>query len=357
MSKIKELKSNTQNSINIIDILELFSPEKKSKYTDTLIRLMKNTRNLDEHVMEIKTNLMSSFDFIRIDDLNQFSDIQLMMTYRFLDSFFNFEDLKKYRKFCDFNERGLIPQNDLSTYKSFDDVMNQLSLAELKFNAKQMESQIIKLMDTDEWLVLRPLTYLASKKYGSNTKWCTTSEGNPDYFIKYSSKGVLIYCLNKKTGYKVASFYSLDKNDPEFSFWNQKDSRIDSLDAEIPDEVRLLIQKESKNEKAKTNRFLLSDDERKIEDSMNRGFRDVETLMEQPMEPVAMEEPQELQNMEVNINEITTQDTLNRIERRNEERRARERRLMGELIERNEERQYEDRENQPQLPGSGSISL
>jgi len=235
--------------------------------------------------------------------------------------------------------------------------MNQLSLAELKFNAKQMESQIIKLMDTDEWLVLRPLTYLASKKYGSNTKWCTTSEGNPDYFIKYSSKGVLIYCLNKKTGYKVASFYSLDKNDPEFSFWNQKDSRIDSLDAEIPDEVRLLIQKESKNEKAKTNRFLLSDDERKIEDSMNRGFRDVETLMEQPMEPVAMEEPQELQNMEVNINEITTQDTLNRIERRNEERRARERRLMGELIERNEERQYEDRENQPQLPGSGSISL
>ena len=105
--------------------------------------------------------------------------------------------------------------------------MNQLSLAELKFNAKQMESQIIKLMDTDEWLVLRPLTYLASKKYGSNTKWCTTSEGNPDYFIKYSSKGVLIYCLNKKTGYKVASFYSLDKNDPEFSFWNQKDDRID----------------------------------------------------------------------------------------------------------------------------------
>ena len=65
MSKIKELKSNTQNSINIIDILELFSPEKKSKYTDTLIRLMKNTRNLDEHIMEIKTNLMSSFDFIR----------------------------------------------------------------------------------------------------------------------------------------------------------------------------------------------------------------------------------------------------------------------------------------------------
>lgn len=353
MSKIKELKTNTQNSINIVDILELFSPDKKSKYTDTLIRLMKNTRNLDEHIMEIKTTLLNNFDFVRLDDLNRFSDIQLMMTYRFLDSFFNFDDLKKYRKFCEFNERGLIPQNDLSSYKSFDDVMNQLSLAELKANTKQMESQIIKLMDTDEWLVLRPLTFLASKKYGSNTKWCTTSEGNPDYFIKYSSKGVLIYCLNKKTGYKVASFYSLDKNDPEFSFWNQKDNRIDSLDAEIPDDIRLLIQKESKNEKARTNRFLLSDDQRRIEDNLNRGMMDKTISFDQPVEPVPIEEPR----MEVELNENDTQETLNRIERRNEERRARERRLLGELIERNEERQYEDRENQPQSPGSGSISL
>ena len=65
---------------------------------------------------------------------------------------------------------------------------------------------------------------------------------------------MLIYCINKVTGYKVASFYSLDKNDPEFSFWNQKDSRIDSLDTELTDEIRLLIQSVSKDKKAKTNR-------------------------------------------------------------------------------------------------------
>ena len=35
MSKIKELKTNTQNSINIVDVVEVLSPEKKAKYTDT----------------------------------------------------------------------------------------------------------------------------------------------------------------------------------------------------------------------------------------------------------------------------------------------------------------------------------
>lgn len=272
MSKIKELKSNTQNTLNLIDVLELFSPDKKTKYTETLLRLMKNTHKMDEHVSEIRMSLMGEFDFIKMEDLYKLSDIQLLIAHRFIESFFNYDDLRNYRKWCDYNERGLILQNDLGTYKSFDEVMNQLSLAELKASTKFMENQIVKLMDTEEWLVLRPLTFESSKKYGSNTKWCTTSDNNPDYFIKYCTRGVLIYCLNKITGYKVASFYSLDKNEPEFSFWNQKDNRIDSLDAEIPDEIRLLIQKESKDIKAKTNRFLLSDDERNKEDLLLKNI-------------------------------------------------------------------------------------
>jgi len=360
MSKIKELKTDTQNVLNLIDVLELFSPEKKSKYTDTLLRLMRNTSSLDEHILEIKTSLINKFDFIRLEDLNNFSDIQILLMFRFLDSFFNFEDLISFRKFCEYNERGLISQNDLSKYKSFDDVLNQLSMAEMKVTTKQMETQIVKLMDTDEWLIVRPLTYLASKKYGSNTKWCTTSEGNPEYFIKYSSKGVLIYCINKVTGYKVASFYSLDKNDPEFSFWNQKDSRIDSLDTELTDEIRLLIQSVSKDKKAKTNRFLLSDEQRVIEDKLMKSnsdlFKEPSLIREELREPDAMEEPSPI--MEEPVQE-ERQDRLNpfsqAIERRNEERRIRERRLMGEIEERNEERQYEDRENQPQTFRTGSL--
>jgi hypothetical protein len=268
MSKIKDLKTNSDNSLNLISVLELFTPENKSKYVDLLLRLMKNTPNLSEHGEEIKAELTSRFSFITNEKLNQFNDIQLMLIYKFIDGFFNIQDLESFKKFCDYNERNLITQNDLTKYKSFDEVINAANIADIKSESKDLENQIVKIFEDDEWLLVRPLTYLASRKYGANTKWCTTSEGNPEYFTKYTTRGVLIYCINKITGYKVASFYSLDKNDPEFSFWNQKDTRIDSLDSELTDELRKLIQDVSKDKKARTNRFLLSDDQRTKEEKL-----------------------------------------------------------------------------------------
>lgn len=318
MSKIKELKNNPENCINIIDFLEIFSPEKKSKYTETLLRLMKGTRNLQEHCKDIKKEMMNQFSFISEEELDSFSEIQIMVMWRFIDSFFNYSDLKDWRKFCEYNERGLIVQSDLSRYKTFEEVANQLSIADIKVQSKELENEVVKLLDNDEWLVVRPLTYYSSKKYGSNTKWCTTSEGNPEYFIKYSSKGVLIYCINKITGYKVASFYSLDKNDPEFSFWNQRDNRVDSLDTELTDDVRKLIQEVSKAKDAKTNRFLLSDELRTKEDWSLREFQGKLISHEEPRELMvedAVERPmiREIDNI---VNE--------QIQIRNEERAVRE---------------------------------
>jgi len=286
MSRIKELKTDGNNVLNFIEVLELFVPHKKSKYTETLLRLMNRTKNIEQHVEETKEHLLSTFDFITKEDLDKFNSIQILLTYRFLDGFFNYDDLKNFRRFCEYNERGLVSQNDLSSYKSFDELMSQLNLAEMKVDAKQLEGEIVKVYEDDEWLLLRPLTYSASKKYGSNTKWCTTQESNSEYFIKYSSKGVLIYCINKKTGYKVASFYSLDKNDPEFSFWNQKDTRIDSLDSELTDELRKIIQETSKSKDAKTNRFLLSDEQRIKEEKLlgTRAFKS--GALYEPSEPV-----------------------------------------------------------------------
>jgi hypothetical protein len=293
MSKIKELKTNTNNNLNFIEVLELFAPSKKSKYTETLLRLMNRTKNIDQHIEETKLHLMQTFDFITKEDLEKFGPIQILLLYRFLDGFFNYDDLRNFRKFCEYNERGLVAQNDLSTYKSFDDLMSQLNLAEMKVDAKQLEGEIVKVYEDDEWLLLRPLTYSASKKYGSNTKWCTTQESNSEYFIKYSSKGILIYCINKLSGYKVASFCSLDKNDPEFSFWNQKDTRIDSLQSELTEELLKTIREVCLDPKAKTNRYLLSDDQRvKEEKLLGTKLYTSGALYEQPSEPQELEQPE-----------------------------------------------------------------
>jgi hypothetical protein len=319
MSKIKDLKTNPENVLNIVDVLELFSPDKKSKYTDTLLRLMKNTKALRDQCSDVKKEIVNTFPFITMEELDNFSEIQIMVMWRFIDAFFYHSDLNDWRKFCDYNERGLISQNDLTKYKTFEEISNQLSLADIKVQSKELENEVVKILDTDEWLLVRPLTYYSSKKYGSNTKWCTTSEGNPEYFIKYSSRGVLIYCINKITGYKVASFYSLDKQEPEFSFWNQKDTRVDSLDTELTDDIRKLIQDVSKDKDAKTNRFLLSDELRTKEDwslrefSLDRMTREV--MLEEP--DAVLEQPRDI---EINRNEA--------FQIRNEERAMREEVLL-----------------------------
>jgi hypothetical protein len=265
MSKARELRTNQENNLNFYELFEKFVPEKKSKYVDTLLRLMKKTKNIDDHVDEIKEKLSTEFNISK-EEWEGFGKLQIVFFYRLIDTMFNVSDLQTFQKFCEFNERNLIKQNDLSKYNSFEDITNSVSIAEMISQGKDLEKQVKVVLDTEEWLLLRPLTFQSSRKYGSNTKWCTTQENNPDYFMKYSNKGVLIYCINKKTGYKVASFYSLDKGDPEFSFWNQKDTRVDSLDTDLTDDLRLVIYNESKAKGAKTNRFLLSDEERRKEE-------------------------------------------------------------------------------------------
>jgi hypothetical protein len=265
MSRIKELRTNEDYNLNIVSILEMFSPEGKSKYTETLLRMMKNTPNLKDHTKEIKLVLLEKFPFMEKSKLDLMSDVQLMLMYKFIDGFFNFEDLQKYRKFCEYNERNLIEENDLTKYKSFDQMIAAMGVAEMKVEEKELEKQVIKIHEDGEWLLIRPLTFKSSCKYGANTKWCTTTEHNQEYYNKYAKRGVLIYCINKKNGYKVAAFYSLDKNEPEFSYWNQKDNRIDSTESQLTLELIGFIRDYVKDPKAKTNFAMLSGDEKKKE--------------------------------------------------------------------------------------------
>ena len=259
MSRIKELKTNSSNNFNIIEAIEIFTPNGKTKYVDMLLRIMNNTPNLKEHGEEIIEYIVKEYDFVNEEDLKKLNPIQLLLMYKFTESYFNSDDLRNYRKFCEYNERNLIDQNDLSTYKSFEDIVNQVSIADIKVEMKELENEVVRVHEDDEWLLVRPTTFLASKKYGANTKWCTTSEQNPEYFLKYAERGVLIYCMNKKTGYKVASFYSLKKTDPEFSFWNQKDEKIESMDSELSDSMLRIIRDISKSPTATSNRRLMNE--------------------------------------------------------------------------------------------------
>jgi hypothetical protein len=299
MSLIRELKTNTENQINLVEILQLFCPEDKTKYVDLLLRMVKKTKNIDQYVGEVKETLNKEFG-IEKNVLDKFSPLQIILMYRFIETTFNFADIKNYQKFVEYNERGLISENDLGKFKSFDDILNATSLAEVKSYEKDLERQIRIIYSDDEWVVLRPLTYHSSLKYGSSTKWCTASESNPDYFLRYSKRGIVIYMINKITGQKVACFKSLDK-EPEFSFWNQVDTRIDSLDANLPDFILDSVKNEIKNNSV-TNFSYLNDEDKKKQESLldrlqskmsDRGER----LLEDDIEEMVVQEPTDTEEL------------------------------------------------------------
>lgn len=261
MSRIEQLKKQNPNyTIEIIDIIN--DLVEKVKYTELSVNLIKNKReSYNRSKKDMINELVGEYHQDK-EKLESKSYDELSNIFRVLSDYFGYNDFHTVKKFIDLNEKNLIKENDLSRYKSFEELERQVSLSELKLIDKELEKQIIKLYETEEWLVLKPMSFLASKKYGANTKWCTTQENNPDYYLRYSRRGILIYCMNKSTGEKVAAFKNLDLSyDRETSFWNMIDNRIDSIESGLPTEVMETIKNEFLNT-TKPNWDLLSDEDR-----------------------------------------------------------------------------------------------
>jgi len=101
-------------------------------------------------------------------------------------------------------------------------------------------------------------------KYGANTKWCTTTESG-QYYARYSSRGVLIYNINKKTGYKVACFKNLSPDhDNEFSWWDVTDKKIEVLDSEAPAVVLEAVRNEIKNYPCYNSHLMSENEQEKL---------------------------------------------------------------------------------------------
>jgi hypothetical protein len=279
MSLIKELKSNPENQLNLVEIIQSICPSEKTKYVDLLLKMLKKTPNVEEYASEVKRDFKERYN-IDPENFKNFTPLQMVFIYRFIDSSFNSDDIKSFSKFVEYNERGLIDENDLTKFNSFKDILNSTSMAEIKVMEKDLEKQIKVLYSDSEWIVLRPLTYHSSLKYGSSTKWCTSSESNPEHFSRYTKRGILIYMINKITGKKVACFKSLDK-ESEFSFWNQIDTRIDSLEADLPDFIYEIIKNEIKTN-SHTNFSLLSNEDKiKQEKLLNERSSKIMTFGEE----------------------------------------------------------------------------
>jgi len=264
MSRIEELKKqNPKLNFNIIDIINRIIP--KPKYTELMVNLIK--RKTDEN--HSRKEIISALDSYNVSvNYEELSNLELLILFRVFDSYIGTSDFSTMNKFIELNERNLIANNNLSTYKSFDELRLQISLSELKLIDKDIEKQVVKLYESSDWLVLRPLSWNSSRKYGANTKWCTSAEHEPDYFYKYAKRGVLIYAIDKITGNKVAGYYQIsDYDEKELSFWNIIDKRIDSMEANLPNEIMSIFRNEFNKEDKVSNWALLSQEDQEKQEN------------------------------------------------------------------------------------------
>ena len=273
MSKLNTLKTqNPDLNISLIDALGLVY---KTKYVEMYLNIYKTKKAKKDDDEENEDNL-TPFQIEMLDmGFNKEYTIELSKKLNHIQQQFvcdlvsemGYRDIRSFNKFIELNERGLIDNKDVTSYKTIEDVLGQISIAELKLIDKELEKLVLKLHEDEEWLIIKPLTYESSKKYGAGTRWCTAAESEDYQFYNYTSRGILIYTINKKTGYKVATFKNLDKEHTrELSFWDVEDNRLDSLELNLPDDIMDIIITDLRNCQ-QSNHHLAPDEIKAINDN------------------------------------------------------------------------------------------
>ena len=136
--------------------------------------------------------------------------------------------------FAEYLDRGLIEKNDISTYESMDEILNEIGKASLKDVLKNSKKDILIVHQDDEWLCFKPLTHDSSIAYGHGSKWCTAMKFEPEYFYRHSVEGILIYAINKVNGRKYG-FYG--NKYQKLSVWEDTGGQVDSLLTNMPQEL------------------------------------------------------------------------------------------------------------------------
>ena len=262
MSRINELKKQyPELNITMFDLMVRLDTTKTHKYLPLMCKIFGKRFNVKEMwrkdelsmgLLELQSNLINKG--ISTDGL---TDNQMFYLSNYITENFTTETYHTLKLFMEYMDKNMIEKNDVTSYKDIDDIRGVVTLAAMKGLTKELEGQVIKEYEDEKWVVVRPLTFSASAKYGSSTRWCTTYQKEKNYFEKYWRRGILVYFINKETGYKFAGYKGLD-GDSEFSFWNAEDSRVDYLDVDADDYLYPIVKKIFRSEF--TNKNLCSDE-------------------------------------------------------------------------------------------------
>jgi hypothetical protein len=222
MSRIDKLKEqHPELNVSVIDLLSKVDPTDSYKYTEFLIKKVK-----EWYVGETEKETHIAMGIELIGEQNT----------------------KTLNEFEIHSKAGRIKKNDIGQHKDFGSLLDSVREAEEIVKLKDAEKQTVKLMDTDEYCIVIPLSYAASKIYGAGTKWCTTQER---YWNDYMDKYKLIYIIQKTTNKKYAVSRRKD-DDTKIQAWLDNDNEVSPFLLPLSPEVMTIITNEvKKNESVK----------------------------------------------------------------------------------------------------------
>ena len=123
------------------------------------------------------------------------------------------------------NLNGKIPADfrDINKFKTITEFISKLQ--ELMTPSRsEIKNDVRIVFEDDNWKILVPLSFEASKLYGTGTKWCTTQK---TYYDNYMRDGLLYYIvdkrINRKFGLPIPSSRGLKVSVSNFTFYNNED--------------------------------------------------------------------------------------------------------------------------------------
>ena len=244
IKKIK--KENNSINISLVDLMGKLDNSETKKYTQFLVKILK--KNFDNEQDFLTRD--SSHRERKIDQVLNNSTFDGWITRKILTNLYGWDEVDSFINFCEFMERGLINEKDISKYDSWEMVTSEVFQAKNRNLFKMAKKEVKVVYEDDQYMCIKPLTYAASVSYGYQTRWCTASVQEPSYFYNHSKDGVLVYLIDKINNVKFGFYH----NSYQIQIYNQKDDRVDSMETGIPIELLHKLIGEMKSE-AKDKNF------------------------------------------------------------------------------------------------------
>ena len=148
-----------------------------------------------------------------------------------------------------------------------------------------------KLYEDKNLLIVKPLTYEASCKYGAGTKWCTTTAGQPSHFDSHTQGKQALYYIILKNFNRDNKFYKIAIHmTPNVETWyDSTDERMSDREKEVfslgaPKVIETLREDFTESQKERGKLFF-----KKLFDFYNYKFEDVSSAFKGTKNKIGLE--------------------------------------------------------------------